>query len=319
MQDEDGAQQNDARDVSTSPGAMLKSARESQGLSVEQVAQDLHLDIWVIESLESDDFDSIGAPVFAKGHMRKYALVLGVPIEDLLAAYYRIHKPREAPPLVVSPRTRTRKGGRRSLIVLLVLLLFGLGAVGAWWLSRSDSTLAFPEPPSESPEPQPQSVSEPQPGIAVPAIEPEVEIGRAIPIQAEVLDEQLGEPPDQILGPTEAQTQLAELSEPTSDTPQEPPSTSPGIEVGTGAITVELRFSQDSWIEVYDVAGRRLMFGLGRADSQRSLVGQPPLEMFLGYVDGVQILVDGEPFEVPAARRSGNVARFYVDRAQSAD
>ena len=69
------------------PGTELSRERERQGLTLQQVAEQLNLDVNVIHWIENDDFAALGAPVFAKGHLRRYASVLGLPPEDLLAAY----------------------------------------------------------------------------------------------------------------------------------------------------------------------------------------------------------------------------------------
>ena len=47
--------------------------------------------------------------------------------------------------------------------------------------------------------------------------------------------------------------------------------------------------------------------------SVRSLTAAAPLRIFLGYADGVQLELNGQPVVVPAQVRRGNVARFTVD------
>ena len=53
-----------------------------------------------MQALEENRFDVLGAPVFAKGHLRKYADLVGVPIEDVLADYYSLNRAVGAPPVV---------------------------------------------------------------------------------------------------------------------------------------------------------------------------------------------------------------------------
>ena len=60
------------------PGGMLRAERQRRGHSVQYAAEDLHLDVWVIEALEANRFEALGAPVYAKGHLRKYAMLLGL-------------------------------------------------------------------------------------------------------------------------------------------------------------------------------------------------------------------------------------------------
>jgi len=63
------------------PGEYLQQERERKGLSVQQAAENLHLDTWVINAIETNKFSDLGAPVYAKGHLKKYAALLGLPSE----------------------------------------------------------------------------------------------------------------------------------------------------------------------------------------------------------------------------------------------
>jgi cytoskeleton protein RodZ len=64
---------------SAAPGAKLKAERERRGLSAQKAADEMHLDRWVIDALEADDYKRIGPTVYAKGHLKKYAALLGLP------------------------------------------------------------------------------------------------------------------------------------------------------------------------------------------------------------------------------------------------
>ena len=70
------------------PGDRLRAAREKRGLTVEQAADELRLDLWMVEALEADDYGAFGAPVFAKGHLRKYAGLVGIDPDDIMVSYY---------------------------------------------------------------------------------------------------------------------------------------------------------------------------------------------------------------------------------------
>jgi len=69
----------------TSVGQMLREAREAQGIALEDVAVRLRLMHRQIEAMETDDFESLGQPVFARGFVRNYARLLGLAPEALLA------------------------------------------------------------------------------------------------------------------------------------------------------------------------------------------------------------------------------------------
>ncbi|MDD2753760.1 MAG: helix-turn-helix domain-containing protein [Candidatus Portnoybacteria bacterium] len=78
-----------ARQVEELPsfGEKLKSAREGAGLTKEKVAQLLNLPIKYLAYLESGEVEKLPADVFAKGLLRKYAKLLEVDGEELVAEY----------------------------------------------------------------------------------------------------------------------------------------------------------------------------------------------------------------------------------------
>jgi cytoskeleton protein RodZ len=79
------------------------------------------------------------------------------------------------------------------------------------------------------------------------------------------------------------------------------------------AVSLRLNFSADSWVELYDAGGQRVFFDMGSAATVRDVKAAAPLKVFLGYADGVQLELNGQPLVLPAEVRRGNVARFTVD------
>jgi cytoskeleton protein RodZ len=70
-------------DEARGTGARLRSARERKGLTVLQAAERLYLDARVIDALEAEDFAALGAEVFVRGHLRRYAELVGESPEEL--------------------------------------------------------------------------------------------------------------------------------------------------------------------------------------------------------------------------------------------
>ena len=68
-----------------SVGQILRDAREAQGITLEDAAVRLRLMQRQVEAMETDDFESLGQPVFARGFVRNYARLLGLAPEALLA------------------------------------------------------------------------------------------------------------------------------------------------------------------------------------------------------------------------------------------
>jgi transcriptional regulator with XRE-family HTH domain len=82
-------------------GEYLRSAREQQGLSIEDVARELRMPLQRLKLLEADDFSYLNSDTFVRGYLRAYAKLLQVDPATAIAD----------PPLVIprlcraSPRT----------------------------------------------------------------------------------------------------------------------------------------------------------------------------------------------------------------------
>lgn len=71
------------------------------------------------------------------------------------------------------------------------------------------------------------------------------------------------------------------------------------------------RFTQQSWVEVRDADGNKLLFGLYGSGETRDVSGKPPISVLLGNASAVELRVDGKPFNV-AGRSRDNIARFRI-------
>src|SRR5215470_14062476 len=81
----------ETRDEATSvpaadgPGARLKAARETAGLSLDQAAQQLKLAPRQVKAIEDEDFAHLPGRTFTRGFVRNYARLLNLDPEGLLA------------------------------------------------------------------------------------------------------------------------------------------------------------------------------------------------------------------------------------------
>jgi cytoskeleton protein RodZ len=116
------------------PGGMLRAERERRGYSVQYAAEDLHLDVWVIEALEANRFEALGAPVYAKGHLRKYATLLGLPPATVLERYEALSgtptEPTPIPAAMVAPVPQRRSVPKLPLWIAAAIAV----AAGVAWL-----------------------------------------------------------------------------------------------------------------------------------------------------------------------------------------
>jgi cytoskeleton protein RodZ len=70
-----------------SPGQLLRSGREAAGLTIQQVAEKLHLLQSVVSSLEKDSYERIRGDTFVRGYMRNYAKLVGLDGDEVVGCY----------------------------------------------------------------------------------------------------------------------------------------------------------------------------------------------------------------------------------------
>ncbi len=292
----DDAPDKDA-DEQTGPlaGERLAAARKDQDISIRDIAKELHLDEGKVQALEQNKFDILGAPVFAKGHLRKYAELVGVPEDDVLADYYQLNRSVGAPPVVGSPRKVAREIDLSPYILPAVVVVIVLGLL-FWWLQSGSPLPGGGAEPDDMAEPAEASVAVP---VSLPAEAPaneQTDGEEAVAATGEAAEDE----PTTVAAETETAPTAATVS----------PTPAPAISDTALALTLE--FSGDCWTEVTDAAGDRLFFDLGRAGRTVQVSGEPPLRLLLGNSSNVAVSVDGEPYEVPPSARRGDTARFTV-------
>jgi cytoskeleton protein RodZ len=301
------------------PGPRLRSARESQGLSVQQAAEQLNLDATVVIAIENDDLAALGAPVFARGHLRRYGALLGVPDHELLTSYEQARTQPDQPSLV--PHSRLEMAPVRSRPVwawaiggaLLFLLAAGLVAyVSEYGLTLPGASLlpgSGTTAPGQSTVTLADEGSSPAAGAAGGGSTPAAAPPEASGPQGTGGDNAAAAVPAQ---PTadglQATTGAAAAATPAAGAataPVAPP-------VPPGHVSVTVTFATDSWAEIYDGAGKAVMYDLGRAGTQRTIAAAAPLSVTLGNAPGVTLAVNGRATALPPRPAGLSVARFQV-------
>ncbi len=113
-------------------GAQLRAARERSAMSLAQAAHRLHVSADVLEALEDEQFERLGAPIYAKSYLGRYAELLGESAEALQAQLAR--SAMSAPDLTRIPRAAPADGRLSALLAAAgigaaVVLAAGL----SWW------------------------------------------------------------------------------------------------------------------------------------------------------------------------------------------
>lgn len=124
------------------PGAILKARRESLQLSIEEIAEKLHLRPAVVAELEGDIIDHSVSMTFTKGYVRLYAKHLEMDPTPVLAAFDELANPIKQPAKLQSFSQRVAKQASDTrLMILSYSILFVIIAMAViWWFQQPEES-----------------------------------------------------------------------------------------------------------------------------------------------------------------------------------
>jgi cytoskeleton protein RodZ len=291
---------------SATTGARLKAERERRGLSSQKAADELHLDGWVIDALEADDYERIGPSVYAKGHLKRYAALLGLPAAEIMDGYEsRAQAPRPPASQPASVRLRTDAPAVSnlpwaSIVGSIAVVLLGAG-VFWWkpWQHRGTGPVAAETLAAAPSAASTDAATEPAGAVVASAdASPTISSAAALPSMAAPSPPPSSAP---LAPPAGAAAPRAARATPSPEA---------DATAGIGRARLRLSFSADSWVDVHDAAGRRVFAGNGRANSVKTVAGIAPMRVYLGFASGVQLEINNRAIAIGPQFMAGDVARF---------
>lgn len=341
-----------ARNDPEGPGPQLREARQRANFSLEDVSTELHLNADTLRALEEDRFDGLPAPAFVRGYIRSYARLLNLPPGPILEAYDQkgFTPPTIVPDITQQPQAKSTDVPVRLATYLVAAGLVVM--VVMWWQSREAARVVtndIAQLSEASPAPLPEAI-EPRPLKDGPTEQPlatqfPVDVADATTGSDHGSDTSFDAPasldsavPDVVasaadatpLTPAPAEGQATEamaattiapsltateplpdaapdrFAEPAAETSAtEVPPAVPGNRLG-------LAFEKESWVEVYNGNGDRLVYQLAIDGERMTLDTLPPVRVTLGYAAGAKVTYNGRELDVTPFIRRGT-ARFVVD------
>jgi cytoskeleton protein RodZ len=254
-------------------GGALRAARERQGRSVADISAAINLRETVVKAIEKNDFTLCGGDVYARGHVRAYARLLGMEAAPLLVAY---DERTGAPSARARVDLLTDDGvplerGRPNWPVLAGAVLVVVVALLGWQLVGE---LRGPARPTE----------------------PVAGAGQTVTSTG---------------GPTStvSPTPSASGSPSASASAGSGTSTSTATAVPRpGQVAVALKITGETWVEVRDAKGRTVYSGLLAKGDAKRFSDTAPLRLTLGNAGGVELTVNGT--RLGTAGKAGEVKRL---------
>lgn len=162
-------------------GTTLRETRERRGITIDEAERDTRIGARYLEAIEAARFETLPAPVYARGFVRSYARYLGLDPEWAVAQV-----PKDLPrPAGLEPLPGLRGSGERPVLPSVEPRWIAFGAIGvvvlvAGWLLLSlfdgdEATVAGPavDTPAASATPEPSAAAgETLPAPTVPPFDP---------------------------------------------------------------------------------------------------------------------------------------------------
>ena len=317
----------DAPQIESDPisiGSTLQKARKAAMFSLDHVASQTHLPKEVIESLENEQFDKLPDAVFVRGYIRAYAKLLGVDSQPLIDSYNatQFEEPEIVPTAsLANSKPRTPGMDRMTIWSTVAVALILLGLVASWWWYRDvDSPVRLAELTNIDADKVDADIDALSSELSVKELEnntsadakpdhqvglgtlsedneskPVVETKEQENINTTVVDSQSDRATNQIIAARVEPVEPQVLTD--------------------GRVVLNIKFNEESWIEIFDARKRRLLHGLIKPGASREVSGLPPFNVFFGNAPGVELHINGELFDHKRYARRNNTARFSIEDA----
>ncbi len=267
----------------TGVGAELARARQAEGLSIGDVAQQLKFAPRQLEALEAERFGDLPGATIARGMLRNYARLVKLDPEPLLErAAQRLGGPaadhlaaRFSQPVPFSDGSRH---ATVAYLALSVVVLAVVGGLGYQWHQESTTAERLPFVKA-APEPQPPA----------PSLQPQVPSAAPVAV---------AEPPVE-------KPQVKQAEAPVEKKAPRP--------VTPGMHRIVILCDEEAWVEVTDGMGRSLVSSLNPAGSERVVQARGPFELVIGNARNVRLTLDDRPVDlVRHIGRHSDVARLKL-------
>ena len=287
-------------------GGLLRDARESRRLRIEEISAVLRIREDYLTAMEDDRFERLPGQPYDVGFIRAYAKYVGLDEENIVAKYRAGHPAHEVP---IVPQAPIRKAGRPGHLVAVPLVL-AVSILGIWMIvaiaDSQRSTGATPDAVGALDETA-EAASPPfGDAVAFVARLPEESGSNIISIR-EAYAEQ-SSPVGTTESSGEARVEIAAL--PASSALAERFATEPegqmfGTDDGTARVVLWAR--ETNWIEITNAKGGILFSSTLAAGDRYYVADNTDYVLLTGNAGGLDIYVDGEM--MPSLGEVGRVRR----------
>jgi cytoskeleton protein RodZ len=303
---------NDDAPLRASAGAMLRAARERQGLHIAALAAAIKVTPRKLDALEHDRYDELPDIAFTRALAQTICRTLKIDAAPVLALLphadpaaldhvggslntpFRERPSRDDPGGLATAAIRPMVwAGAALMVAALVLYLL---PNGLWPAAPANPPLATTVPVAPLPAP---GASEPAAAEAINGAEPAATIVTTpvVPFAAAA---------SAAPAPAAVASVPAAAAPVVAQSPTAAPASAPA-----SASLLQLRADQASWIEARDARGQVLVSRVVQPGESVGVDGAMPIKLTIGNARATQVSLRGQPVDLGAATRD-NVARLEV-------
>lgn len=295
-------------------GNRIQSKRTARRLEISEVAQTIKVVEQTIRHIESGDWDKLGARVYAQGQINAYAKLVGVKTDDIAEYFKSLADEETIEQADLIP-------AHRSVLERIGHPLNKLGYVAATALIAVPATfaliMAFQSRDSQTPIEQVQldpSASEtdatkttidPVLASMTPVMKSATQAETGVQQDGfEELNQQIGteesELNDSIPDSDSSSDRIADFG---ADGDSQDPNLADGI--------LNLSINDQVWVEISDLDGERLAYGLKSAGWSMTFPLTHGLQVRMGNADAVTATLDGKHYDLSPHTRQ-DIATFEI-------
>ncbi|SMC24883.1 cytoskeleton protein RodZ [Andreprevotia lacus DSM 23236] len=302
---------NPGRPGTISVGARLKARREQLGMTIEQAAQQLKLTKTQVAAIERDAYDTLPGNTFARGFVRNYARLLEIdpaPLLDDLVAWLPVERVQTALPKVheeeaFAGRRNVGKGIQFYLSVAVSAVLSA--GVGMWYL-KSPASPQLDTQPALTVASEASSVlavasevaSNTDGAAASASAASEVTAAASAPAPQATAQPTLAPTPAPTAAPapTVAPAAPAVASKPAAAASAAKAASRASAVVGNGEL--RLVAEADTWVQVFDAHGNKLLSEIVKQGESRAIGGAAPYKLKIGNAPKTKVYLRGKAIDL---------------------
>jgi cytoskeleton protein RodZ len=268
-------------------GRQLRNAREALDLTPEQVALQLKLSVRQVTAIEQEAFDELPSNLFIRGFVRNYARLVNIDVEPLLSylaealpterAHATLLDTSVASGVALPKSTQNQPRLSPTGLMILLGLILGVAAV-VWFLQQpANPELALPE------------VDTP-PVVDLPVASAVVEAS-AIPLSA---------------SSSAAVASVASAVAVSAATASPVAAIAASAVVPVSSDAIKVTSSTDSWVQIVDANGNKVLSEIIRPGIERTVDGKPPFAVKVGNAPKTTVYFHGQNVDLSPYLKPGS-------------